>query len=146
MRACTHGGQWGTPTTSQHNIMTRKNSYKFVLCSGRDSNLWSWSLLYLEADALPIEPPRPPNVSLLTVFAASRSCCDFMSPWYDLHGFDWALKTNYRYIYLSANSCYIVLGLRLGRCLFTAYMIMWYRSSDWLSGAPPPPPPARSLI
>ena len=28
----------------------------FFLCSGRDSNLWSWNPLDLEADALPIEP------------------------------------------------------------------------------------------
>ena len=49
---------WGTPTTSQHNSLTRKNSHKFVLCSRRDSNLWSWNPSDLEADALPIEPPR----------------------------------------------------------------------------------------
>ena len=61
MRACTYGGR-GTPTTNQHNILTRKNSDKFVLCPGRDSNLWSWNPLDLEADALPIEPPRPPKL------------------------------------------------------------------------------------
>ena len=52
----------GTPTASQHNILTRKNSYNLFLCSGRDLNLWSWSPLELETDALPIEPPRPPSV------------------------------------------------------------------------------------
>ena len=58
---------WGTPTASQHNILTRKNSHKFFLCSGRDSNLWSWNPLDLEADALPNEPPRPPSlVSLVS--------------------------------------------------------------------------------
>ena len=41
--------------------MTRKNSHKYFLCSGRDSNLWSWNPLDLEADALPIEPPHPIN-------------------------------------------------------------------------------------
>ena len=61
MRACTHG-EWGTQTTSQHNILTRnKNSHKRLLCSGRDWNLWSRNPLDLEADALPIEPPRPPH-------------------------------------------------------------------------------------
>ena len=35
-------------------------THKFFLCSARDSNLWSWNPLDLEADALPIEPPRPP--------------------------------------------------------------------------------------
>ena len=41
-----------------------ENSHKFVLCSGQDSNLWSWNPLDLEADALPIEPPRPPIAQL----------------------------------------------------------------------------------
>ena len=45
-----------------HNILTRKNSYKFVLCSGRDSNLWSRNALDLEADALPTEPPRKTDI------------------------------------------------------------------------------------
>ena len=49
-------GVWGT-STSQHIILTRKNS--FFLCSGRDSNLWSWNPLDLEVNALPIEPSRP---------------------------------------------------------------------------------------
>ena len=66
MRAYTHGG-WGTPTTSHHNILTRKNSYKFCVCSGRDSNLWSWSPLGLEANALPIEPPPSPAGELKMV-------------------------------------------------------------------------------
>ena len=38
---CVYTQGWGTPTTSQQNILTLKNSYKFVLCSGRESNLWS---------------------------------------------------------------------------------------------------------
>ena len=49
---------WGT-LMSQHNILTRKNCHNFFLCSRRDSNLWSWHPLDLEANALPIEPPRP---------------------------------------------------------------------------------------
>ena len=52
---------WGTPTTSQHNTLTRKNSHNLFLCSGRDSNLWSWNPSDLEADALPIELPSPPT-------------------------------------------------------------------------------------
>ena len=39
--ACVYTQGWGTPTTSQHNILTRKNSHKCFLCSGRDSYLWS---------------------------------------------------------------------------------------------------------
>ena len=34
--ACIYILGWGTPTTSRHNILTRKNSHKLVLCSGRD--------------------------------------------------------------------------------------------------------------
>ena len=45
MRAYTHGRGWGTPITSQRNILIRKNSHKCFLCSGRDSNLWSWNPL-----------------------------------------------------------------------------------------------------
>ena len=59
LRVCIHTGVWGTPTTIQHKILTRKNSHRFVLCSGRDSNLWSWNPLHHEADALPNEPPHP---------------------------------------------------------------------------------------
>ena len=55
--ACVYTRGWGTSTTSRHNI--RKNSHKLFLCCGRDSNLWSWNPLNLEADALPIEPPPP---------------------------------------------------------------------------------------
>ena len=46
MRMYTHGG-WGTPTTSQHNILTRKNSDKFFLCSGQFFLVlfWPWNLL-----------------------------------------------------------------------------------------------------
>ena len=56
---CTRG--WGTPTTSQHNILTRKQLSQFCLCSGRDWNLWPWNPLdRLEVDAQPIEPPRTP--------------------------------------------------------------------------------------
>ena len=47
---------WVTPTRSRHNIFNRQKAF---LCSGRDSNLWSWNPLDLEADALPIEPSRP---------------------------------------------------------------------------------------
>ena len=36
-----------------------ENSHNFCLCSGRDSNLWSWNPLDFKADALPSEPPRP---------------------------------------------------------------------------------------
>ena len=32
------------------------------MCSGRDSNLWLWNPLDIEADALPTEPPRPQRV------------------------------------------------------------------------------------
>ena len=57
-----HTRGWGTPTTSQHNIFdSEQNSHKLFVCSGRDSNLWSWNPLDLEGDAVPIEPPRPPN-------------------------------------------------------------------------------------
>ena len=62
MRAYTHG-RWGTPTMSQHNILTRKNSLKFFLCSRWESNLWSWNPLDFEADALPTEPPRPQSTT-----------------------------------------------------------------------------------
>ena len=56
---CTRG--WCTPTASQHNInfWLGKTLTIFFLCSGRDSNLWTWNPLDFEADALPIEPPRP---------------------------------------------------------------------------------------
>ena len=59
MNAYTHGG-WGTPTTSQYNILTRKNCTKRSCAPNgiRTSNLWSWSPLELEAEALPIEPLR----------------------------------------------------------------------------------------
>ena len=42
--------------------------YKLFLCSGRDSNLWLRNPLDLEADALPIEPPRPPLGTLNSMF------------------------------------------------------------------------------
>ena len=48
--ACVYTRGWGTQT-SQHNMLTRKNSHKFFFSSGWDSNLWSWNSLDLEADA-----------------------------------------------------------------------------------------------
>ena len=51
---------WGTQTRSQHNILTRKICHT-CLCSGRGSNLYSWTPLDLVAYALPIEPPRHPR-------------------------------------------------------------------------------------
>ena len=58
---------WGTPTTSQHNILTRKNSHKLFWYSGRDLNLCSWNPLDVEADAPPIEPPRPRRLTHIPV-------------------------------------------------------------------------------
>ena len=58
--ACVYTQGWGTPT-SQHNILTQKNSHRFFLCSGWDLNLWSWNPLDFEANALPTESPRPPT-------------------------------------------------------------------------------------
>ena len=62
--ACAYTRGWSTPTTSQHTILTRKNSHHFLVCSGRDSNLCSLYPLDLEADALSLEPPRPHFLSL----------------------------------------------------------------------------------
>ena len=45
----------GKPTTGQHNILTRKNSHKFFLCSWQGLNLGSWDL---KSDALPTESPH----------------------------------------------------------------------------------------
>ena len=70
MRACTHGGG----AMSQHNILTRKNCHKFLLCSGWDSNPWSWNPLDLEADALLIEPPRPPDRCIEICLKISLYC------------------------------------------------------------------------
>ena len=43
--ACLYTRGWGTMPMRQHNILTRKNSHKLCVCSGRDSNLWSWNPL-----------------------------------------------------------------------------------------------------
>ena len=71
MRACTHRG-WRTPTTSQHNILTRKNS--FALRTGleplimesigsRDRRSSNWA-----------EPPRSPFVALILSLMLQVSC------------------------------------------------------------------------
>ena len=51
-------------TTSQRNILTRKNFHKVFLCSWRCSNLRS---LDLESNALPIEQPGHPSITLYNV-------------------------------------------------------------------------------
>ena len=42
--ACVYAQGLGTPTVSQHNIFTQKNSHKLFLCSGQGLNLWSLNL------------------------------------------------------------------------------------------------------
>ena len=41
-----------TDKESAHHFDSEKNSQKCFVCSRRDSNLWSWNALDLEADAL----------------------------------------------------------------------------------------------
>ena len=61
MRAHTYEGGAHHQRVSTTLHLTRKNSHKFFLSSGRDSNLYPWHPLDLEADALPIEPPSLPS-------------------------------------------------------------------------------------
>ena len=48
---CAYTRGWGTPTSESAQHFAWKNCHKFFLCSGQDSNLWSWNPLDLEADA-----------------------------------------------------------------------------------------------
>ena len=64
VRSCAHTHGNGAHRQRVHNVLTRENSHKFVLCSGRDTNLWSRNPFDLEADALPTEPPRPRRFAL----------------------------------------------------------------------------------
>ena len=60
MRADIHGG-WATPTASQHNILTRKNSHFFlVLLTGFEPRVFGSRVEYL-----PIEPPRTPFIIII---------------------------------------------------------------------------------
>ena len=59
--ASIHTGAVHTDNESAQHFDSEKNSHKFCLCSGRDSILWSWNPLDIEADAIQIEPPRIPN-------------------------------------------------------------------------------------
>ena len=83
---CVYTRGWGTSTTSQHNIFTRKNSHKLFLCSERDSNLWSWNPLNLEAVALPIEPPRPNTIEGICVaFSVTQALYNLTTRNYGTH-------------------------------------------------------------
>ena len=63
MRACTHGGVEHTDESAQQFWLGEKLSpICLVLRTARDSNLCPWHPLDLEADVLPIEPPRPPTM------------------------------------------------------------------------------------
>ena len=58
--AYTHTGVGHTDNESAQHFDSGKNCHTFFLCPGRDSNLCPWNPSDLEADAPPIEPPRPP--------------------------------------------------------------------------------------
>ena len=75
MRAYAHTRGWGTPTTIQHNHFDSEKLSQIVLVL-RDLNLWSWNLLDLEADALPIEPPRPFGAEMIYIAMIKVGFCD----------------------------------------------------------------------
>ena len=56
--ACVYTQGLGTLTTSQHNILTKKNSHKFVLCSGQSSNLG-----YLDLESMLYQLSHPTTLS-----------------------------------------------------------------------------------
>ena len=62
--ACEYTRGLGTPTTESRQHFDSEKLI-FFLCSGRGSNLCLWNPLDLEADALPMEPPRHP-VTMVT--------------------------------------------------------------------------------
>ena len=61
-----------THNESAQHFDSEKTLTNCFLCSGRDSNLWSWNPLDLEADALPIEPPRSPIIKSNKKFKISH--------------------------------------------------------------------------
>ena len=65
-------GDWAHRQRVSTTLFTRKNSHIFFLCFGWDSNLWSWNPFDLEADALPIEPPRPLVIIIIITTQETR--------------------------------------------------------------------------
>ena len=79
--ACVYTRGLGTPTTSQHNILTRKKpSHKVFLCSGRGSNLWS---LDLESMLYQLSHPvtESPTITRST-WQAINTWYEWMNEWY----------------------------------------------------------------
>ena len=66
-----HTGVRHTDNESAQQFDSEKLSQCVFLCSGRDSNLWPWNPLDLEADALPIEPPQQKTMQLIVLWRNS---------------------------------------------------------------------------
>ena len=72
--ACVYTRVLGTPTTIQHNSLTRKNGHNLFLCSGRGSNLWSSDLepmLYRLSH--PVDDGNQKKMDRLLVFERSAT-------------------------------------------------------------------------